>query len=135
MTTRSTASLARLVSCCGASCPRLPVRRIVGHSDIAPGRKTDPGSAFDWTRLRRMLKCHARRRRHGRVSPMTFLAMLIALAAQQLLHPGNLVAARRLAAHDWEAFVARHAALVPGCAALLTLAALLLLASWLLGVG
>ena len=24
---------------------------IVGHSDIAPGRKTDPGSGFDWTRL------------------------------------------------------------------------------------
>jgi len=25
--------------------------RIVGHCDIAPGRKTDPGPAFDWKRL------------------------------------------------------------------------------------
>jgi N-acetyl-anhydromuramoyl-L-alanine amidase len=28
--------------------PCLNTQRIVGHSDIAPGRKTDPGSAFDW---------------------------------------------------------------------------------------
>jgi len=31
--------------------PRLSPRRIAAHSDIAPGRKTDPGPAFDWLRL------------------------------------------------------------------------------------
>ena len=33
---------------------RYPIADIVGHSDIAPGRKTDPGSAFDWDRLHRL---------------------------------------------------------------------------------
>jgi len=31
--------------------PALGARRIVGHCDIAPGRKVDPGPAFDWLRL------------------------------------------------------------------------------------
>lgn len=33
----------------------LDVDRIVGHSDIAPGRKTDPGQAFDWHKYRSLL--------------------------------------------------------------------------------
>ena len=31
--------------------PGLSARRIAGHSDVAPGRKSDPGPAFDWLRL------------------------------------------------------------------------------------
>ena len=29
----------------------LPLRDVAAHSDVAPGRKTDPGAHFDWARL------------------------------------------------------------------------------------
>lgn len=36
--------------------PALTRQRMVGHSDIAPGRKTDPGPFFDWNYLDCLLK-------------------------------------------------------------------------------
>lgn len=38
--------------------PDLAASRVVGHSDIAPGRKTDPGPAFDWGRLNQYIERH-----------------------------------------------------------------------------
>lgn len=35
--------------------PTITNDRIVGHSDIAPGRKTDPGPSFDWTYFRKLV--------------------------------------------------------------------------------
>jgi AmpD protein len=36
--------------------PSLQDAEIVGHSDIAPGRKSDPGACFDWTLLGGLLQ-------------------------------------------------------------------------------
>ena len=36
--------------------PDITTSRITGHQDIAPGRKTDPGPAFDWQRFKNDLE-------------------------------------------------------------------------------
>lgn len=47
--------LADIISCLCQHYNTLSTDRITGHSDIAPGRKTDPGPAFDWSKLTQLL--------------------------------------------------------------------------------
>jgi AmpD protein len=48
--------LAEVVHVLLVAYPKLSTQRITGHSDIAPGRKTDPGASFDWQRLLGLLQ-------------------------------------------------------------------------------
>ena len=48
-------ALARLLAALMRTWPSLSPARMVGHSDVAPGRKSDPGVSFDWPLLRTRL--------------------------------------------------------------------------------
>ena len=43
--------LAKVIQTLQKTYPAITRERITGHADIAPGRKTDPGPAFDWQQL------------------------------------------------------------------------------------
>lgn len=47
--------LAELISALCSTYPDIDPGKITGHSDIAPGRKTDPGSGFEWDKLYALL--------------------------------------------------------------------------------
>ncbi len=51
----------------GGSMPRWAIapERVIAHSDMAPGRKADPGARFDWRRLARAGLVGLARRRRG----------------------------------------------------------------------
>lgn len=48
------ATLKRLIAGLQAA---YPIADIVGHSDIAPERKTDPGPYFDWSEIKELKTC------------------------------------------------------------------------------
>jgi AmpD protein len=47
--------LAKLIQCLMQTYPMITSQRIVGHCDVAPDRKTDPGRNFDWEHLKALL--------------------------------------------------------------------------------
>ena len=48
--------LSEIIDCLIQNYPNINSERIVSHSEIAPGRKSDPGPLFDWKRLKSMIK-------------------------------------------------------------------------------
>ena len=58
--------------------PQLSPSRVVGHAEIAPGRKTDPGPAFDWERLM------------ASIAPSRWEPRLTARGGQDALPPGSV---------------------------------------------
>ena len=55
-TTEQYRMLAKVADLIMTAWPDITANRITGHCDIAPGRKSDPGPAFDWRYFRSALE-------------------------------------------------------------------------------
>lgn len=81
----------------------IPAEGVIGHSDMAPGRKSDPGPRFDWQRLER--QGLAARRGQGAApqsaSPQTFRARARAAGFTADVDDETLLATFRLRYRPW----------------------------------
>ncbi|WP_433901180.1 N-acetylmuramoyl-L-alanine amidase [Sphingobacterium puteale] len=48
--------IAAAIEVCEAIVAHYPIQEILGHSDIAPGRKEDPGKQFPWMKFKSLIK-------------------------------------------------------------------------------
>jgi N-acetylmuramoyl-L-alanine amidase len=82
---------------------RIPPDGVIGHSDMAPGRKHDPGPRFDWLRLERQGLAAPRGRAGapGDVTPARFRAAAQAAGWTAAVDDATLLAAVRLRFRPW----------------------------------
>lgn len=77
----------------------IPPEGVIGHSDMAPGRKFDPGSRFDWERLARLGLAQARGRQGNTEVPFREAARAVGFTAP--VDDETLLAGVRLRFRPW----------------------------------
>ncbi len=80
----------------------IPPAGVIAHSDMAPGRKVDPGPRFDWRRLARGgLSVWPTDLRPAPCDPAAFAAALSRIGYPEEVDPETLLSAFRLRFRPW----------------------------------